>query len=264
MKDSFLTLLCTLFRYTSALTGFFFLELPSNHPTQANQIIDITIRLIALLLFWDLMTSLFFLWLCKRTTQDARASGYGIAVMLLTLCTLFILQACRAQMDEQQFIFLLVAVGFRGMSSSSWENQRGLIGMLASWTSHSLIAVLSFSLFYSSSVPWQIIPLSIGLGALLCSCESSQNRDSINGSQSRWSPPLFRALMVLGPLIIATAALTGFLERAYLIFLVGVYWGAHLGRQSTNERPIPTTAHYKLLLHAVLFTFGLIFLRYKL
>lgn len=264
MKDSILMLISRLFSYTSAVAGFFFLDVPTNHANQTNHIIDGTIRLVIILLFWDLMTSLFFLWLRKRSSQDASANGYGIAVILLTFCTLFILQACRVQMNEQQFMFLLVALGFRGMSSGSWENQRGLIGMVTSWTSHSLLALLSFSLFYPTSMPWQVYPLSIGVSAVLCSCESSRNGGSINSSHSRWIPPLFRILVVLGPLIIATGALTGFLERAYLIFLVGVFCGAHLSRQSTSEQPIPTTAHYKLLLLTSFFILGLIALRYQL
>lgn len=264
MKESLLLFLYRIFRYTSAWAGLFFLELPAAHPSQANQIIDITTRLLAALLFWDLMTSLFFLWLRKRTAQDASANGYGVAAMLLTLCTLFTLQACRAQMDHEQFLLLLGALGFRGMSSSSWVNNRGLIGMLASFTSHSLIAFLSFSLFYISGVPWQVIPLSIGFGGLLCSCESFRNGASINESPSRLSPPLFRIFTVLGPLIVTTAALVGFLERAYIVFLVGVFWGAHLGKQSTNQQPIPVGSNNTPLRLALLFTVGLIALRYIL
>ena len=209
-----------------------------------SHIVDVTIRNLALLVSWDVMVGLFFLWHSKRSNNDPNAGGYGIATALVTLVALFILQACRAQMQHMQFIVLLLALGFRGMIKGSWENNRPKVGILSSFASHSLLAALSFSVFYNGTPPWQTIPLSIAIGSIVASAELSQNRSSINRTPYPGLSPLYRVITILGPLIITTSAFVGLLERPYTYFLIALFMSVTHVRKSDKQTPIPPEARY--------------------
>lgn len=245
-----------------------FLGLPTQNlaasQNMTSHIVDVTIRNLTLLVSWDIMVGLFFLWHSKRSNNDPNAGGYGIATALITVLALFILQACRAQMSHIQFIILLLALGFRGMVKGSWENNRPQVGMPSSLASHSLLAALSFSIFYSDTPPWQIIPLSIAIGSIVSSAEFAQNGLSINLKPHRWLSPLYRAITILGPLIITTSTFIGLLERSYTCFLIALFMSVALARKSEKQRPIPREARYMGTLISLTSIVGLIAIRASL
>lgn len=248
MKNVLFTATYTLILYCSAIGGFFFLGLPTENlgvsQNMASHIVNVTIRNLTLLVSWDVMVGLFFLWHSKRSNNDPNAGGYGIATALVTLIALFILQACRAQMNHMQFVVLLLALGFRGMIKGSWENNRPKVGMLSSFASHSLLAALSFSVFYNGTPPWQTVPLSVAVGSIVSSAELAQNRSSINVKPYPGLSPLYRVITILGPLIITTSAFVGLLERSYTYFLITLFMSVTHVRKSDKQTPIPPEARY--------------------
>jgi len=261
MKNVLSGTLYGLLRYAPAFVGIVFLDLRSSGATHGYHTLDVTIRLLTLFASWDIMTGLFFLWLWRRNNNQPNANGYGIATGLVALIALFILQACRAQMDQAQFMIVLLALGFRGMVKGSLENNRTLFGMLCSLAAHSSLGWLSFSLFYRGIPPWQTIPLSLAIGSLVAATELSRYSEQINRAPGRGIAPVYRVLITLGPVMIVSCSLLGLLEIFYAYLLPLCPLGFIQARKSTEEQPITPQAPYLSVIFATLTIIGLLVIK---
>lgn len=261
MKHVLSGTLYSLLRYAPAFVGFVFLGFQNSGPNHGYHTLDVTIRLLTLFASWDVMTGLFFLWLWRRNNNQPNANGYGIATGLVALIALFILQVCRAQMAQAQFMIVLLALGFRGMVKGSLENNRTLFGMLCSLAAHSSFGWLSFSLFYRGIPPWQTIPLCIAIGSLVAATELSRYGEQINRAPGRSIAPVYRVLISLGPVIIITCSLLGLLEIFYAYLLPLGPLGFIQARRSTEEQPISRQAPYLSVIFATLTIIGLLVIK---
>jgi hypothetical protein len=191
-----------------------------------------------ILFLWNLAEGALMLWHRASLEKSEKTRGYGFVAALLSLITLFVLPLYRAKCSQPAFIVLLTTLALRGVARSAWQQDKPHTALPAIFTSHSLLAALSF-LIVKDSLEWQAVVVSVSVGAALTACEVAWNRLCLlDPSYMRWLLPSLRVLFFFGPVSVATLALMGQLNKLYGLVLVALVWSQRASRTITEARSL--------------------------
>ena len=208
--------------------------IPSD-PLLADLYIKLVLIFFVLLLTWNMTEGAMILWMRAKDEKSDSAKGLTIVTILCAAVTLAMMQYFRNYTSRGSFIVLLVALSLRGMSRSGWENGRPLVGFLGAFVGNSLLTLTSIMLI-TNSFDWQSAVCAVAIGSSLATVEASWYADTFaEAVRSRWTLPLYRLALVLGPIIIATMAMANQLPQPYMLTLLAVLAGSRLLRKSEND-----------------------------
>lgn len=227
-----------LLRITPLAAAALVLQLGTLSQDAAIRSAELLIAAVVILLLWNLAEGALILWYRASREKSDKTRGYGIVAVLLSLVTLFVLPLYRAKCSQTAFVMLLTVLALRGVARSAWEQDKAQTALPAIWTSHSLLAALSF-LTFTDSLEWQALVVSASVGAALTACEVAWNRRCFSDlTHSRFMLPILRVLLFFGPISLATLALMGQLNKLYGLVLVSLVWSQRAARTMTNARSV--------------------------
>jgi hypothetical protein len=198
---------------------------------------------IAALIVWGMAEGTVLLWHKARIAQEAehrrRSRGYLIVTVLIALLLLPLLYLFSEKVTQPLFVALLVALSFRGLSRTAWDQQKGALASGATFLSSFILAALSFAIFRQNKevpVTWQALLISTALASSVLALELVWNALSAK-TLGKKETPLFRISLFSGPVIVGTLAFLGELPLCY----AGVYLVIPLCHRATQ--PSTTRGH---------------------
>jgi hypothetical protein len=212
----------TLIRFLPIFAAFAFVNTSTLPFESSRALLDITIRLVAVFVFWSMAEGVFMLWAGERNAGSENSRGYAAVALLLALLVLVVLQAFRAQSTQAQFLLLLGVLSLRGMSRGGWEQGRELVAIVVSPVAHSLGALLSF-LLTVGSISWQAALISLAIGAFTAAIEEKWYADKIPQDPPKWVMPAYRATLFFPPFLIGSLSLFRQLPVSYISVFVVVF-----------------------------------------
>jgi hypothetical protein len=222
-------------RLSPAFAAFLFLDLSGlEHSAQADRI-NGTLRLLVILVLWNITEGLCMLWIRKRGSGAADSRGFGAVAIIAMAFVLGFLQVFRIQVSQNHFLLLLAVLALRGMSRSGWEQGRAHISVLTSIASHSLLAALSF-LLALNYLPWPSGVVALSIGAMLGACEAVWYGAAFAGHRNRWIVPLHRLCISLAPVAIPTLAFSRVLPAYYVMSVALLPLAVRITRRASLER----------------------------
>lgn len=208
--------------------------IPSD-PLLADLAIKLLIIFLTLLISWNMTEGAMILWMKAKSEASASAKGLTIVTILCAAVMLAMLQYFRNYTSRGAFIVLLVALSLRGMSRSGWENGRPHVGFLGAFAGNSLLTLTSIMLA-TNSFDWQSAVCAVAIGSSLAAVEAAWYADAFAAApRFRWTLPLFRTSLVVGPIIIGTMGMANQLPQPYSLVLLVVFAGSRLVRKSEND-----------------------------
>lgn len=222
---------------------------------------------IVTLVVWGMAEGTVLLWHKARMAQDLehrrRSRGYLIVTFLIALILLPLLYLFRERVTQPLFVALLVALSFRGLSRTAWDQHKSALAAGATFLSAFILAALSFAIFRQTMavpVTWQALLISAALACSALALELVWNTQSSKGLGKR-ETPLFRLTLFAGPVIVGTLAFVGQLPLCY----AGVYLViplCHRAAQPSNSRgELDATDAAKTTLALFVFLFLLVLCR---
>ncbi len=242
----------TLLRISPAGTALVVLDFYLFGPEEYALIVNRLLRLIAVLVCWNMTEGTVMLWIKARENNSSQRRGYGVVALGLALTTLFVMQAFRAQASQGMFLTLLAILALRGMSRAGWEQNRAHVSVATSTLSHCLLAGLSFALALGE-IQAQVICVAIAVGTLLGAVEMTWHADALSQIHNRWVRPMYRVCLAGAPALIGTLALIGYLERLYLAVYLLLPVAAPVIRRSATDGSISRVYLRRVMLLYLLF-----------
>ena len=196
---------------------------------------------IVTLLVWGMAEGTVLLWHKARISQDpehrSRSRGYFIVTVLISLLLLPLLYLFREKVTQPLFVALLVALSFRGLSRTAWDQHKGTLAAGTTFLAAFILSALSFAIFRQSMavpVTWQALLISTALACSVLALELAWNTISSKNLGKR-EAPLFRIALFSGPVIVGTLAATEQLPSCYAaVYLVVPL--CHRAAQPSNTR----------------------------
>lgn len=217
---------------------------------------DRFLRAFTVLFLWSMTEGVFMLWVREKNAGSERTQGYGAVACILGIIVLVALQVFRVQASRTQFLILLTALAVRGMSRSGWEQGRPHISALTAPASHTLMALLSFSILLDTP-SWQVIVLAVSVGLLTGAVETTWYASTLNGTYPAWLLPLYRVSISLPAVAIGSLSLIRQLPSYYLASLALLFvttrftWNQGRGGEISEKRWSHIAAIYLLFVVVV-------------
>jgi hypothetical protein len=191
---------------------------------------------IASLFVWGMAEGTVLLWhkarIAREPEHQRRSRGYLIVTFLIALLLLPLLYLFREKVTQPLFVALLVALSFRGLSKTAWDQHKGALAAGATFLSSFILAALSFAIFRQTKeipVTWQALLISTALASSVLALELVWNAHASKNLGKR-ETPLFRIALFSGPVIVGTLAFIGELPLCY----AGVYLIIPLCQRATQ------------------------------
>jgi hypothetical protein len=168
------------------------------------------------------------LWHRAKQRQAESSRGYGFVTLLLGIVLLGLLNIFRARSSQSLFLLTLAMISVRGMSRAGWEQGRPRVAFTAAIAGAILLTLLAF-FAVSPDFYWEKIAFATAIGCAAASVEATWFGDALRAStETRWALPLYRLVLLAGPVIVATMALAGYLPRCYTAVYILVPFAARV------------------------------------
>jgi hypothetical protein len=172
--------------------------------------------LLAILILWNMAEGAFILYYREAAAKGEKTRGFGVVTLGLAGLTLVVLPLLRSKISQPVFVMTLAVLALRGIARSWWEQQKTVPATIATWLSHSLLALVSFAIIHEP-LAWQSVVVSFALGSALTPIDMGwHNRAFFETTQPSRQPAALRVLLFSGPVGLATLALAGHLPQHYL------------------------------------------------
>ncbi len=206
--------------------------------------VGLLLVLAAVVIVWSMAESVLMLWHRSKQKGAAASRGYGFVTVLLGIVLLGLLNIFRARSSQSLFLITLAMLSIRGMSRAGWEQGRPRVAFAGSILGATLLALLSFFAI-SPEIYWQRIVFSTAMGCAVASVEAAWFGDALaHSKETRWALPLYRIMLLAGPVIVATMALAGYLPSHYAAVYLLVPFAARVVKRA-SEGGINLTSCYR-------------------
>jgi hypothetical protein len=181
-----------------------------------------------IVIVWGMAESSIMLWHRAKQRQAESSRGYGFVTLLLGIVLLGLLNIFRARSSQSLFLLTLAMISVRGMSRAGWEQGRPRVAFTAAIAGAILLTLLAF-FAVSPDFYWEKIAFATAIGCAAASVEATWFGDALRAStETRWALPLYRLVLLAGPVIVATMALAGYLPRCYTAVYILVPFAARV------------------------------------
>jgi hypothetical protein len=209
-------------------------------PLLAETLIKQWIALFFVLVTWNMAEGSAMLWMRAKSEASEKTRTYLLVTIIFSALTVGLLQYLRMLSHQGVFLLVLATLSLRGMSRTGWEHGRPLAGFLGAILGNSLIALISL-LFIAPLFYWQSAVTAFAIGIAVSSVEASWYADSFSTISARWSLPLFRLSLCLGPVSITTMSMTNQIPPSYLLSVLTVLAASRVIKRIPNDGRIPNT-----------------------
>lgn len=183
---------------------------------------------------WSMAESSIMLWYRAKRQQTASSRGYGFVTLLVGIVLLGLLSIFRVRTSQSLFLLTLAMISVRGMSRAGWEQGRPRVALAAAITGAMLLTLLSFFAI-SPEFYWEKITFAIAIGCSVASVEATWFGDALKApSEARWALPVYRVVLLAGPVIVATMALVGSLPRYYVAVYALIPFAARIIKRASQ------------------------------
>lgn len=196
-----------------------------------------------IVIVWSMAESSVMLWHRAKHRQSESSRGYGFVTLLLGIVLLGLLSIFRARSSQSLFLLTLAMISMRGMSRAGWEQGRPRVAFGAAISGATLLTLLAF-FAVSPDFYWEKIAFATAIGCAAASVEATWFGDALKApTESRWALPLYRLVLLAGPVVVATMALAGYLPRCYTAVYVLVPFAARIIKQASGSGVILTSCY---------------------
>jgi hypothetical protein len=193
---------------------------------------------------WSMAESTILLWHRVKQRGGGASRGYGFVAFLLGAALLGVLNIFRARSSQSLFLVTLAMISVRGMSRAGWEQGRPRVAFGGAIIGASLLSLLSF-LTVSPDINWQKIAFSVAVGSAVAAVEAAWFGTALKqATETPWAIPLFRLVLFMGPVIVATMALAGYLPIPYGAVYILIPFAARIMKRA-SESGINLTSCYR-------------------
>ena len=209
-------------------------------PFLAEVLVKQWLALFFVLVTWNMAEGTAMLWLKAKSEASEKTRTYLLITIIFAALTVAFLQYLRTLSNQGVFLVVLATLSIRGMSRTGWENGRPLAGFSGAIVGNSLIALISL-LFIAPAFYWQSVVTALALGTAVAAVEASWYAESFGTSTVRWSLPLFRISLCLGPVIITTMGMANQIPHSYILAILTVLAAGRVIKRAPNDGQIPNT-----------------------
>jgi hypothetical protein len=210
-------------------------------PAIADLILKRLLALLVTLVFWNMTEGSAILWMKAKNQGSDKVRSYLLVTMLCGVVTVAFLQYGRSLSTQGIFLLTLATLSIRGMSRTGWENDRPLAGFLGAIVGNSLLALTALFCI-TPTFYWQSAIVAVAFGSSVAAVEASWNAQTLPKEVfARWAGPLFRATIALGPILIATMAMSNQIPLSYALTCLVLPPITQLLRRANADATIPST-----------------------
>jgi hypothetical protein len=210
-------------------------------PAIADLILKRLLALLVTLVFWNMTEGAAILWMRAKNQGSERERSYLLVTMLCGIVTVAFLQYGRSLSTQGIFLLTLATLSIRGMSRTGWENARPLAGFVGAIMGNSLLALASLFCI-TPTFYWQSVVVAVAIGSSVAAVEASWYTHTVSKEAfTRWAGPLLRATLALGPIIIATMAMSNQIPLSYALTCLVLPPITQVLRRANAHGTIPST-----------------------